>query len=722
MRTFFKENKILLIFVAIGLIAAIVALSGRMQTEAKNKKYDVVLDYQEMENMAMQSDKDLDWWIAQFKEMGINKVGLLEESLNTIIEHTKMPVSTDVIYQISKDADWEDTYPAGFVEAVKEQGYDDYDVIVESRSKDSFLFISQAFQKRWDADRYIAWQTETGGYLWIDGKAKDALYSEKYKNMDSQRKGFSEQDEVVSSKIMYLSLGLLPQRVQSLEAQGIEIIPRTASYEGWNDTRYANAVLEGYQQLSKAPTYMIVGGKAVIGSDDGTDTVTKYLDETGTVLSLIENTTQLQNNLQDGLDQAVWKSGYHAVRVFSVWDYIQNRYKYYGYEGAKEIENTLFRAITERNIRIIYYKPIREFNDYHVYITDVNEYKNMFENLNSRLSRHGISLGEASVMDVYTVRRLIKVLIGFGCVSGALLLLGGFLPIKKRLSLLLLGIGCAGVLGAYVVMPTLAQLLSSFASAVIFPCLAVLYLTNKGKAYADLQNKAAPTGKILGIAAGTLAIGAMISLVGGMMTAAPLSEVNFMLEMDIFRGVKVAQLLPLAFFVVAYLAYFGFGSRKTVPGRLEFHDIKDMMTKSIQIWMVVLGGILAGVGAYYMIRTGHDTAVQPSTLEMLFRNELEDLLLARPRNKEFLFAFPAAMLFIYSCFRGSKLWSVLFGLCSVIGMTSIVNTFMHIRTPLYLGFARTAYSLCFGVIIGMIGIVLFELIYRLYKKAEVKFF
>jgi len=650
MRTFFKENKILFIFVAIGLLAAIVALSGRMQTEAKNKHYDVVLDYQEMENMAAQSEESLDWWFAQFQGMGINKVGLLEESLSTIMEHTKMPVSADVMYQIAKNADWEKDYPQSFINEMKGRGYDDYDVIVESKSKDSFLFIADAFRKRWDDSKYIILETQDGGYLWIDGTAKDALYSETYKNMDSQRKPFSEQSEVISSKIMYLSLGLLPERVQRLEKEGMEIIPRTASYEGWNDTRYAKAVLEGHQSLKNV------------------------------------------------------------------------RYQYYGYEGAKEIENTLFRAITERNIRIIYYKPIRELDDYHVYVTDVDEYKTMFENLNARLTRHGITLGQASIMDVYTVRRLIKVLIGFGCISGAVLLLGAFLPMKKKLSLVLLGLGCVGVLGAYVVMPNLAQLLSSFASAVIFPCLAIIYFMHKGNEYSNLENKSVRLGKIIGISAAILAVSAVISLVGAFMTTAPLSEVNFMLEMDIFRGVKIAQLLPLAFFVLAYLAYFGFGAKKRVPGRLELHDLKNIMEVKIQIWMIIMGSLMAGIGAYYIIRTGHDTAIEPSTLEMLFRNELEDVLLARPRNKEFLFAFPAVMLMIYSCFRGFKIWRVIFGLCSVIGMTSIVNTFMHIRTPLYLGIARTAYSLCFGVIIGMIGIVVFELIYQLYKKAEVKFF
>jgi len=51
-------------------------------------------------------------------------------------------------------------------------------------------------------------------------------------------------------------------------------------------------------------------------------------------------------------------------------------------------------------------------------------------------------------------------------------------------------------------------------------------------------------------------------------------------------------------------------------------------------------------------------------------------------------------------------------------MTSVNNTFMHIRTPLYLGFARTGYSLLFGILVGIAGILIFELGYRIYKKLE----
>jgi hypothetical protein len=191
-----------------------------------------------------------------------------------------------------------------------------------------------------------------------------------------------------------------------------------------------------------------------------------------------------------------------------------------------------------------------------------------------------------------------------------------------------------------------------------------------------------------------------------------------MLEIDIFRGVKAAQLLPLAFFALAYLAYYGFGKSKQHPGTLEYNDMKEMMNASIRVWMILLGVILLGVGYYYIGRTGNESSIQVSGTEMLFRNMLEDQLIARPRSKEFLFAFPAVMMVVYTSIRGFKLWPILFGLASVIGMTSVNNTFMHIRTPLYLGFARTGYSLLFGIVIGIVGIFIFELGHMIYKKLE----
>jgi hypothetical protein len=131
---------------------------------------------------------------------------------------------------------------------------------------------------------------------------------------------------------------------------------------------------------------------------------------------------------------------------------------------------------------------------------------------------------------------------------------------------------------------------------------------------------------------------------------------------------------------------------------------------------VIAGAAAAAGGAYYILRTGHDV-LDVSSVEMLFRNRLEELFLARPRTKEFLFAFPALMLAVYAACRRLRFWAGLFGICGVIGLTSVINTFMHIRTPLYLGFIRTAYSTFFGLLIGLAAILIFEALRRLCVKA-----
>lgn len=719
MQLLLKENKIILIIIAIAVVVSLITVGGRFSVENRNKTYDIVLDYNEIKALADQSEHDISWWLREFKNMGITKVGLAEENLVSLMEDNELPIHATVMDIIMRDADWEADYPADFISELNVIGFDQYDLLIEAASVEAYDFLLQGITARYQPDHYYAMQSGNGGYILLDGTAKQTLYSEKYKYMSSVKKGFVEKDEIVSSKLMYINYGLLPSKVQILEAVGMDIIPRTASYSGWNDTKYAEAVINSYEKLDKVPEYMIVGGEGVIGYDDGIETARDYIQKNQVTIGLIENTTQLQNILQLGVNDIVQSTGYEAVRIFSVWDYIQNRYQYYGYEGAKEIENTLFRAVAERNVRLIYFKPIKEFKDQHVYVTDPEEYKTMFANLEDRLSEHGIQFGSsATVMDQYMVSLWAKLVMALGCMAAAVLLIRSILPINRSFKAALLALGSLGAAGAYVVMPGYAELITSFAAAVIFPSVATLFIVKQSKDLADTLNRTERLQKIVGLGILTLISGVLISLIGGMMTAAPISSVNYMLEIDIFRGVKLAQLLPLVFFIAAYLAYYGFGDSKKYPGKLEYQDLREMMNASIKVWMMVLGVVLLGVGYYYLERTGHDSSIQVSSLEMIFRNVLEDNLIARPRSKEFLFAFPAVMMLVYTSVRRFKLWPILFGLASVIGMTSVVNTFMHIRTPLYLGLARTGYSLLFGIIIGIAGIFIFELGHMVYKKLE----
>lgn len=719
---FLKKN-LLPVLLSLCVLVSLGVLFARAGVESRNKTYDVILDYSELELLAQQSDEDISWWLEQFREIGITRVGLTEESLMTLMENSPLNVTTTMMDQILLDSDWRDNYPSIFVETVEQNGYDRYDVMVEVLGTDAITFVRNAIETRLHAENYHLYEDTSDNklYILLDGTVKDTLYRSKYPYITDTGSGFTQRNEIVASKLMYLSLGLLPEKVEIIQSLGMEISPRTICYNGHNDTRFAHAVLADYEQFGIQPEYIIAGGEAVIGYDDNNDLAMNYMLDNNITIGLIETNSQRENIMQEGVEDISKASDYNTVRVFSVWDYIQYRYGYYGYKGAEEIENTLFRAIVERNIRAIYFKPIKYTNSSYAYVTDMDVYRNLFDSLNTRLAAHNITMGRASVMENMQISSPVMLILGLGCAIGGVMLPSTFLPIKRKWTYLLAGAAAVCVTAAWFVVPNLFRLIASFASSVVFACLAAAVFLRCAKRTGEQLSADAKLTQILPRACGILLIAVVIALAGASMTAAPLSSTDYMLEFGIFRGVKLAQLLPLAFFCLLFVSYYGMFEKNRKSNLLQIRDIIQALHWTIPVWALVLLGAVGIVGYYYIARTGHETSVSVSTVEILFRNTLEELLLARPRTKEFLVAFPCIMLAVYSAVRRLPFFTALFGLAGTIGLTSICNTFMHIRTPLYLGVARTGYSVILGILLGTVMMFGFDLLCRTWNFLSKKY-
>ena len=721
MTQYIKRNALLLGVLAVTVIVSIIMVAGRWQVENKNKTYDTVLDYSELEWMVEQSEHDVSWWLNEFHAMGVNQVGLTEENLTTLMKNSPLDVTATIMEQVMSSADWRDEYPAAFISGITNFGIDRFDVLVEARGAEARDFVVNALTQRFPAGSFFSYEENDTAFVLMDGTAADALYGGKGSYTTSRNGVFAEREELLASKLMYVSLGLLPEKVETVQAAGMEIIPRILCYTGHNDTQYARAVVADLERYGIVPEYMIAGGEAFIGYDDGGSFVQDYMRRNNITLGLIETSVQRENIKQNGLEATAEASGYNATRVFSMWDYVQNRYQYYNYQGAEEVENCLYRAIVERNIRILYFKPVKATNDNHIYITDVQVYRDLFESLNDRLSTHGITTGRASVADNYQIPSLALLAMGLGAGIGGVLLLDTFLPMKRRWILLLAGAAVVCVTVAWKILPNSFRLVASFASAVVFACLAAAFFLSAAKRSGEKMNKDAGLLKILSRSIVILLIAVAISLAGAMMTAAPLSSAPFMLEIGIFRGVKAAQLLPLAYFCVLFVSYYGLFEKDREHNHLALRDITTALNWTIPVWAILVAAAVGLAGYYYLARTGHETGVTIPAVEMAFRNELEFLFLARPRTKEFLVAFPCIMLAVYSAVRRLPFWTALFGLAGTIGLTSVCNTFMHIRTPLYLGFVRTAFSVLLGIILGAVFTVCFDLVCRLAARLQKKF-
>jgi hypothetical protein len=210
-----------------------------------------------------------------------------------------------------------------------------------------------------------------------------------------------------------------------------------------------------------------------------------------------------------------------------------------------------------------------------------------------------------------------------------------------------------------------------------------------------------------------------ISIAGAIFEDSMLADVKYFLEMDIFRGVKFAQILPFGIFLIIYLVYFMIKDDKN-KFKDMFNIVKGLLNHNIKIYYAILAGIIGIIGYIYIARTGHETDIQPSNLEMIFRNFLENVLLARPRTKEFLIAFPAIFAAIYTANKKSEFFTFIFMLAAAIGTSSVINTFSHLRTPIYLSLSRTMIALIFGIVIGCILILLLNYIFKLLTKIQEK--
>jgi len=379
------------------------------------------------------------------------------------------------------------------------------------------------------------------------------------------------------------------------------------------------------------------------------------------------------------------------------------------------LERYLNEILSERNIRVIYFKPFFEEVGSTRYLTDADEYERTFASLEGRLEKHNIKLGKAvSIKEFHIGAKRLSVL-AFGITLAAVFLFIKMFNIKNKYFNLLYFTAIPGAV-LPLIMRNIAEKGFSFAAAVAFSGLAIYFfmvnikhILDSSKSYSNVQ--------LMVKSSVILTVSVAISLMGAVFVDSMLCDVKYMLEMDIFRGVKAAQILPFAIFIIMYLVYFmNKDNDNTFNNIIDL--IKRVLNKDIKIYYAILAGIIGVVGYVYISRTGHETNLQPSNIEMIFRNFMENELLARPRTKEFLIAFPAIFAAIFAANKKSDFLTGIFMLAAAIGTSSVINTFSHLRTPIYLSFVRTIIGTGFGIVIGCVVILLMNYIYGLHKKMQ----
>jgi hypothetical protein len=98
---------------------------------------------------------------------------------------------------------------------------------------------------------------------------------------------------------------------------------------------------------------------------------------------------------------------------------------------------------------------------------------------------------------------------------------------------------------------------------------------------------------------------------------------------------------------------------------------------------------------------------------------LENLMYARPREKEFMIGHPAFFLMVLAVYKCAPRWWQFVLICGeVIGQGSLVQTFCHMRTPVIMSFWRALDGYAVGVVFGIFAVLGISLLIAIAKKLQ----
>ena len=663
----FKYNRWLIAFIIIGLAAALVVDLQRYHVEKNNMTVEMAIDYEGLVELAEMEGLPATEVFRQAKEAGITSLAVYEttfKKLNVNGKATAVPGSQILQnYHNGSLADpaWRQVVEAGTIQGTE--------VYVTGHDPQTFREVKADLQRRLGEDRIQP--------LKVSGQEILAVKA----NYES---------------LLKMNLGLPTDELKIVNAAGFDVVARPSNYEAVTKDDIA-AVFDRLEGIRVSA--MIFSGDQTLGSPKLMQTTIDYMKQRDITLGMIEHTTQLQFYPQDGLVEMAKGLDYKAARVYSIPKDEQAKLKLA--EAVERWGNT----DEERNIRInllrIYDKPAAGMS---LLATNMK----YFSDTRELLASQGFTLGRAGTFVDYYPSQLLRMVMMLGVAAAAVLYLSLICPeFKPKYQYLLFA-----VLAAVAVVPLAMghggkiRILAAFASANLFPALAVIWQLDRIR----LMKREGSRFTLVMTAVVALFTAGLMSFVGAAYLSGSLADVEYLLEVNIFRGIKLTFVLPLILVTIAFLQRFDIFDGSADDARGVGEQLKRILNMPITVKALL--ALFAALEAIivFIARSGHTMGMPVSGLELKMRAFLEQAMYARPRSKELFIGHPA---FLLAAMAWYKKWPtmVLFALVilATIGQGSMVETFAHMRTPFYMSLMRGIGGIVLGAALGVIVMAFVQL-------------
>lgn len=665
----FCYNKILIAVIILGLIASLAIDVQRYQVEQANKSIELIMDYEDLVALAEKEGLPTEKVLAQAKEAGITSLAVYETTFKKLNVNGKAAaVNGSVLltnYQNGaiSDPGWRQLIESGQIKGTN--------VYVTGHNQQTFQEVHEDLVRRLGQDRVR--ELTISGQRVLEVKAN----YEEFEKMD---------------------LGMPTDEMQAVNDAGFYVVARPTNYRQCtkDDIDAFFDRLDGYQVSA-----IVASGSQTLGAPDESQYMAQQMRQRGLTLGMIEGVTQLKFFPQDGMLDIAKANDYQSARLYSIPKDEQKKMK------VNEAIDRWGTTDDERNIR---FNLLKTFEKPAPDMTLLETNMSYVTGVKKKLEAQGFTMGRAGVFASFYPEAPLRSLVMLGVAAGIVLYLSLVIPaMKSKQAYILLA-----VLALVMVVPVLMghgnkiRVAAALAAANVFPAISVLWILDKIRQRVPQQG----AGLLRMIGTGVVALFAcgMISYVGAAYLSASLADTEYLLEVNIFRGIKLTFILPIILVAIGFLQRFDVfdGKMDDTEGFLEqFKRILDVPVKV----KTLLGLFLVLVAAViFVARSGHTMGMPVSATELKFRAFLEQAMYARPRTKEFMIGHPAFLLAAMAWFRK---WPtmVLFVLVMVatIGQGSMVETFAHMRSPILMSTARGLGGLVLGAGVGAICMILVDM-------------
>lgn len=681
MRKFFY-NKILLFAIAAGLISALVIAGQRYAVEIHNKQVDMVMDYDSLRNLSEREGIDFQEILRKFKDAGITSLAIYDTTFEKLTRAGKVIAvyGTDIIANYHSGALnsqlWREAVEIGAIDPTR--------VYIIGRNLESYNAAKKDLFLRFGEERVKSFAI--GNVEVLEVKAQFGLF-------------------------MREPLGLDKDELDTAKRAGFMILARPKNFNQCTPDQ----VKSFFEKIDGYPISEIVfDGPEVLGAPNHVDVTAEEIKKRGYVFGMIEHTSQLQFYNQAGMFELAEKLGYNEIaRLYAIPKDEQPKLL---------IDTAVNRWGTtdhERNIRI---NLLRTYEKAAPGLTLLETNLKYVKDTAQKVRANGYTFGVAGTFDNYFPNKILRALVVIGVAAAAVLylsLVSYRVNENQKFQLILFA-----VLAVIAAVPILmgaggkVRLLAAFMSANLFPALAVIWQLDRFRFVhfkAQFEEESLSTFQIILASIVALFVTSVLSMIGAAYLSGALSDVKYFLEFEIFRGIKLTFVLPLILVAVAFLQRFNVLDevQKNISA---WEQLKAILNLNVTVKYLLAGIFVIAAFVVLIARSGHTSGMPVSGIEIKIRAMLEQLFYARPRSKEIFIGHPAFVMAI-AAFLQKFPKSICFVLTIVatIGQSSMVETFAHMRTPIFMSFMRGIDGVLPGALIGAV-LVLFLNFAASFKK------